>query len=199
MTTTPWALISGGRSTGKSGTASRVAAALAARGVRVGGVIQDAVEEGGERVGYVATRVDAPATRLTLARRGAPPEGTRSGAVHTVCSFAFDGDAFAAVRGWLRDGAGRHEVVIVDEVSKLEVSGEGHHAAIEDALGGDALVVLVVRADHLFAVVERYRLEDAVATLDAGDDAGLPAFVDAVAAAVSARSSDAGGGSAGAA
>lgn len=187
MTHTPWALIAGGRNTGKSGTAAEVAAALAARGVTVGGVIQEAVVEEGERVGYVARRVDAPGTVKMLARRGAAPEGARPGAVHTVCSFVFDADAFAEVRRWLREAGERAEVVIVDEVSKLEVTGEGHHGAVQDALGGRALVVLVVRADQLFAVVERFGLEDAVATLETGDGVALAEFVEAVARAVPGR------------
>ena len=179
-----WALIVGAKGSGKSALASRVASELGARGVHVDGVIQDAIEEDGERVAYRVRRVGGGGEGVLLARRGAPPAGARAGSSREFCSFVFDDAAFARARTWVRQAAGESDVVVVDEVSKLEVSRGGHHDAIQDALVGRALVILVVRADQLFAVVERFELEDAVAILDAADESALTSFVEAVARAV---------------
>lgn len=178
---TRWALITGGKGSGRSRTTSLVVDRLAASGISVGGVIQEAVQEDGERIGYHARRVGAERRVIPLARRGAAPVGARPDSVCSFCSFVFDGAAFAEAGTWVREAAAQCDVVIVDEVSKLEVAKGGHHDAIVDALDGRALVVLVVRADQLFAVVERFGLEDAVATLDAGDDGAESAFIEAVA------------------
>lgn len=189
MTHARWGLISGAKGAGKSSTASRVAGLLAARGVTGGGVIQEALHEDGDRVAYRARQLGVPDDAVLLARRGAAPEGARADAVCSFCSFMFDDDAFAKAGAWIRDAARACEVVVIDEVSKLEASGGGHHDAIRDALGGRALVVLVVRADQLFAIVERFGLGDAVATLEVGDEGAVAPFVDALVQAARAEGS----------
>lgn len=178
-----WALISGAKGTRKSETATRLAELLGARGLTVGGVVQQSTHESDDRVLYRARRLGEPPLVIPLARRGSPPEGARPEAACTFCSFVFDRDAFTEAGGWIREAAAHADVVVIDEVSKLEVSRGGHHDAIAAALGERALVVLVVRADQLFAVVERFELEDAVATLELGDDADVEGFADVVAAA----------------
>lgn len=180
MTDARWALIAGAKGAGKSGTAARVVEGLAARGAVVGGVIQEALHDEGERVAYRAVRVGAPGDAVLLARRGAAPEGARAEALCAFCSFTFDEDAFAEAGAWVRKAARECDVVVVDEVSKLEASGGGHHDAIREALTGRALVLLVVRADQLFAVVERFGLGDAVASLEVGDEAAMGEFVETV-------------------
>ncbi|MCL2725597.1 MAG: DUF2478 domain-containing protein [Polyangiaceae bacterium] len=187
MTNNPtkrWALIVGGKGTGKSTTAARVADMLTSRGIAVGGVIQEAVHENGERIAYRAHRVGNSKSGVIIARRGAPPEGAKTNALREFCSLVFDDDAFATAGTWVRQAMSACDIVIVDEVSKLEVSGGGHHDAIRDALAGHALAILVVRADQLFAVVEKFELEDAVADLEVGDDGALETFVDAIVRAV---------------
>jgi nucleoside-triphosphatase THEP1 len=181
---TRWALLSGPRGTGKSSRAARIARELEGRGLTVGGVVQEAIERDGARVGYVARRVGAAARgagaadEVVLARKGAPDAG---GADVAFCSFVFDSDAFARAREWVALAARDADVVVVDEISKLEVAGQGHHDAVRDALGGRALPLLVVRADQLFGVVERFELDEPVAVLESVDDDALASFVDALA------------------
>ncbi|MCL2779062.1 MAG: DUF2478 domain-containing protein [Polyangiaceae bacterium] len=179
-----WALIVGGKGAGKSTAATRVANMLATRGIAVGGVIQEAVHEDGERVAYRACHVGEPTSGVIIAHRGAPPKGTQTNALREFCSLVFDDDAFAAAGAWVRQAMNACDVVIIDEVSKLEVSGGGHHNAIRDALAGRALAILVVRDHQLFAVVEKFELEDAVASLEVGDDDAIDAFVDTIVCAV---------------
>ena len=176
-----WALIAGAKRSGKSSLASRVVSELASRGIRVGGVIQDALHEEGERVGFRARRVGSSEEGILLARRGVPPPGATPESAREFCSYVFDNEAFAEAGSWVRQAARESDVVVVDEVSKLEVARGGHHDAICDALRDGALVILVVRADQLFAVVERFELDDAVASLDTADKSELESFVAAVA------------------
>ncbi|MCC6648358.1 MAG: DUF2478 domain-containing protein [Polyangiaceae bacterium] len=176
-----WALISGSRGVDKSRVAAAVVAALTARGLTVGGVLQAPLDPAGARQGHVAVRVGSAGERVALGRRGAPIEGSRPGARRDFCGFVFDDDAFAEARGWVREASLRDDVVLIDEVSKVETARAGHHDAVQAALAGRAIVVLVVRAEQLFDVVERFSLGDALAILDAEDDAARSAFVDAVA------------------
>lgn len=174
-----WALLSGARGTGKSTTARRVAEQLAARGVRVTGFVQEGVSEDGIRTGYRLRRLGSE-ERLTLARLGSE---TKPGQ-EAFCSYVFDESAFAEARRWLAEGAKSAEILVVDEVSKLEVAGRGHHDAIVEALGGDRLVLLAVRADQLFYVIERFDLGEPLASLETADRDDLDPFCEALMAGV---------------
>ncbi|HEX7600292.1 MAG TPA: nucleoside-triphosphatase [Polyangiaceae bacterium] len=178
--TARWALLVGGKGTGQSSLAARASAELARRGVAVGGVVQDATEDDGGR-SYLARHVGGSES-VVVARKGAPPKGARPDALLEFCSFVFDTDAFARARGWIRQDAEAADVVVIDEVSKLEVSRGGHHDAIRDALFGRAIVLLVVRGDQLFSVVERFELNDEpIESLDTGEETAFARFVDELA------------------
>ncbi|MCC6555689.1 MAG: DUF2478 domain-containing protein [Polyangiaceae bacterium] len=179
---TMWALVLGGKGTGKSATALRVAARLEERGISVAGFVQEGVEEEGDRVAYRLRRLGRDAA-LVLARRGAAARGPSE---ETFCSFVFDNDAFTAARRWLEEDAPRARALVLDEISKLEAAGKGHHDAVAAALGGGGLTVLSVRADQLFYVMERFGLDEPVASLDAGDVAAEDAFIEALVRALTA-------------
>ncbi len=178
-----WALVSGTKGTGKSRAVNHAAEALAARGVAIAGFVQDAIEVDGERVGYQLRRLGRPDTRV-LARKNATPRGPEEEA---YCSYVFDLGAFGEARAWLAADAPAARVVFVDEVSRLEIEGRGHHAAILDALAGDALVVLSVQAAQVFGVLERFGLDEPAAALETAEGGDLSAFVDALAAAAEVR------------
>jgi len=174
-----WALIVGARGTGKSWLSARVVASLTERGVAVAGVFQEAMVEGDERVGYRACRA-ARGDSVIVARKAtaqAPPGDVS-------CSFAFDAAAFAQVRRWIAEDTRAGGAVLIDEVSKQEVSGGGHYEAIVDALQGPALVILAVRADQLVFVMEKLALDEPVASIETNEQGDLDAFVSAVALAV---------------
>lgn len=173
-----WALISGTKGTGKSRTTTRLAAALGARGIAVAGFAQEAIEVDGERQGYRLRRLGNDDERV-VARRSSTPRGPHEEA---FCSFVFDNAAFDGARAWLEADAPAADVLLLDEVSKLEIAGKGHHDAVVAALGSGKLVVLSVQAAQLFGVLERFALGEPVASLETGEDED--AFVEAVASAV---------------
>jgi nucleoside-triphosphatase THEP1 len=177
-----WALLVGGKGTGKSLLAGRLARALACRGVSVCGIIQEEIEEERVPVGYHVRRIGTD-ERMLLARRGANP---REPSEEAFCSFVFDRRAFAVARGWIEEDTATAAALIVDEVSKLEAAGGGHHDAILHALAGPPLVVLSVRAEELFAIMERFGLDEPMAMLDTADAQGFASFVDSIATAASA-------------
>ncbi|MCC6522835.1 MAG: DUF2478 domain-containing protein [Polyangiaceae bacterium] len=179
-----WALLAVARGSGKTALAAEVAHALVARGVRVAGVLQEPVlGEDGARVGYRVVRI-GQGESLRLARLGAEPGAGEE----SFCSFLFDGEAFARAGAWLRADAPRADVVFVDEVSKLEVAGRGHHDAVVALLVGPALPLLAVRADQLFAVMERFGLGEPEAACEGTDPEALDAFAAALVASVRGRS-----------
>jgi nucleoside-triphosphatase THEP1 len=82
-----------------------------------------------------------------------------------VCSFAFSQAGFQTSHDWLKQDAEWAQVLVIDEISKLEVRGEGHAQALRWALGLDdgRILLLSVRGQQLFYVMEAFALEARVA------------------------------------
>jgi nucleoside-triphosphatase THEP1 len=146
---------------GKTTATLRLAGRLRAHGLRVGGFFQRSTVDELERRGYDLVRLPDGIETLPLARPGAQQD---RGTIATVCSFVFSREAFAKGLDWLRADAPQADALVIDEVSKLEVSGDGHFEAVRWAVNLDTrlLVVLSVRADQLFYVVDKFELEDRV-------------------------------------
>ncbi|HQK20168.1 MAG TPA: nucleoside-triphosphatase, partial [Polyangiaceae bacterium] len=176
-----WAAIVGARGTGKSTHANQVVHLLKRHGICVGGFFQQATEDELGRRSYDLHRLSTGEV-LALAR---PTTGQELPGHTTYCSFSFVDAAFVQARQWVEQELGSHPVIVIDEVSKVEVSGQGHHDAIRCALGAsdDTVVVLCIRADQLFYVVEKFELEDeAIGLLQLpASDEDIVAFVTAIA------------------
>lgn len=177
-----WAAIIGGKGIGKSSTVELVASMLGqtTRGggkLQVGGFFQRGFTDELDRKCYELHRIEAPCV-VALAR---PISIQTPQDQVTVCSFSFNDEAFLEARNWMEQDIAVCDVVLIDEVSKLEAMGRGHHDAIVRALEArkDLVVVLSIRAGQLFYVVERYGLQDdAVAVLELpSSDAELNQFV----------------------
>ncbi|HPA80629.1 MAG TPA: nucleoside-triphosphatase [Thermoanaerobaculales bacterium] len=154
-------LIYGPRGAGKTSTTIRLADELSRRGIDVGGYFQRTTTDDLDRRGYDLVRFRDHTQTLPLAR----PGGVDKPGTSTVCSFSFSQEAFAAGIEWLKQDAPSSQVLVIDELGKLEARGEGHAQALRWALGlGDDKVLLQsVRGDMLFYVVENYGLEGRVA------------------------------------
>jgi nucleoside-triphosphatase THEP1 len=179
-----WALLAAAKGEARTKRLLDVIVRLRARGFTLGGVVQESLlapdGEGG-REGYVAHAL-ADDVRIPLARRArGSDEGTGA---HLVCSLAFEADALAQVRAWIDRDRHACAVVVIDEVSKLEVAHAGHHDAIVAALCGPALPLLSVRADQLFAVMDRFGLQAPVAALEGESERDLAHFVEELAVAL---------------
>jgi nucleoside-triphosphatase THEP1 len=133
-------LVTAGRGEGKTTYVRRYAAARAAGGHTVGGIVSPAVFEGGRRLGYDLLDLRA-GSRRPLARKAGPGDGPP-----TVGIYRFDAavvaDGNAAVMRAVRDGV---SIVVIDEVGRLEFQGAGWAPALEFVLGegGDDLELII--------------------------------------------------------
>lgn len=165
MRTNPWAAIVG-RGEGKRAALRAVVGGLRARGLRVGGLLQQPTGDGG----LLLVNIEHGA-QIALARRD---ERTPD-----ICDLSFDGRAFAQGRRWIAESDA--EVVLL-EIGKLEARGQAHWASAADVLHGDRrrLALLCIRPDKLFDIA--YELPDPSAGLELpASDGELARFVDALA------------------
>lgn len=181
-----WALISGERQHNRADFLLDVIARLRAGGARVAGFAQQRRYDANGAKGYQLLRLATGETQ-TLAVGGVAARGVSQEA---FCSFAFLNDAFGEARAWIEADAGSAQVLVLDDVSKLEVQGKGHAASLAWALKQAGKVVLIsARASQLFYVIENFGLDDEpVAALELPvDDAARDEFVRAVLTAVDPR------------
>jgi nucleoside-triphosphatase THEP1 len=169
-----YALVIAGKGGRRSHAARDVAAALAARGLRVGGFTQRTAEaEGGAKT---IDLVHVPDGRAVPLARSA------TAADAAACTLAFDRAGSEEARRWIRADAPASDVLVVDGIGKVELGGEGNRAAVTDALASGRLVVLAVREDQLVYAIEALGLEEPVAAYsDGSGTAALEAFVEEVA------------------
>jgi nucleoside-triphosphatase THEP1 len=175
--TKAWALVVAGKGGKRSHAAREAAAALAARGLRVGGFTQRIVETEGGAKTIDLVRVGGGAT--------APLARSATAADAAACTLAFDRAGSEEARRWIRADARESDVLVLDGIGKLELGGEGNRAAVDEALASGRLVVLAVRDDQLVYAIEALGLEEPVASYaDGSGPAALAAFAEDVARAV---------------
>lgn len=179
-----WAIIAGPKRTDRSGVALEIAGALKDRGIRVAGVVQLGRFDGEGRRRYDLYRLKT-GERLPFAADAAeaPKEG-----YELFCHVNFRVAAFEAARRWLAEDARAADLLVIGDISKLEVAGGGFDRSIAEALASvpPKVVLLCVRSDQLYYVVERYAIEDdAVAAIELPLDPGdHPRAVTAATAAI---------------
>jgi nucleoside-triphosphatase THEP1 len=168
---TAWALVVAGKGGKRSHAAREAAAALAARGLRVGGFTQRTAESERGRKAVDLVRLRGGAT--------APLARSATAADAAACTLAFDRAGSEEARRWIRADAPESDVLVLDGIGKLELGGEGNRAAVDEALASGRLVVLAVRDDQLVYAIEALGLDEPVA---AYTDGSGPAALDAFAA-----------------
>jgi nucleoside-triphosphatase THEP1 len=143
-------ILTGRTGSGKTTLAGLVTEELHARGVRVAGILARGLLAGSRRSGF--DLVDLSTGRsMPLCRVGEPggPGHQRCGPFEfTRAGLEFGGSALAV-------DAGRADVVVIDEVGPLELSGGGW---------ADALDSLTVHFDGALLIVARLAVVDAVRT-----------------------------------
>lgn len=151
-----WAVVTGEKGHDKAGFVLGVAEELRAAGLRVAGFVQRRRYDGDQK-GHDLQRL-ATGEKIVLAQGGVAAKAVSQEA---FCTYAFRNDAFEQAFAWMREDAKGADVLVLDDVSKLETQGKGHAAALEWALKQEGKVVLIsARASQLFYVVENFGLED---------------------------------------
>lgn len=150
-------VIVGARGAGKTTATRHLAQELEERGLKVGGLVQPPLEGEQARVGYDLEDIRS-GERIPLARRGAE-------------RFDFDDSAWSWAEERLKEAQRTCDVVVIDEVGRLEARGQGHIPAIQslDQVPGRARVLVASVREECLPNVETY-LGAAQARFDAPMD-----------------------------
>lgn len=188
-----WALVVAAKGGKRSRAAADIADALRARGVRLGGFVQRMAEPapGTKEISLVRLR-DGRERLLARTTPAAAPSPTVSPAAlqpaaadeASACLIGFDPAGFAEARAWVNEDAATMDLLLLDAIGKLELSGEGHRDAVRRALSSGKPVALAIRDDQLVYAMEAFGLDEPLAAYTDGDgDAARDAFVAALAGA----------------
>lgn len=147
-----WVALIGERRAGRDAVLDRLLCAWRADGVDLGGCLQPSRKRGDEVVGYDLVDLATGHTQ-PLARPSFEPK---------LCGYSFSDEAFAWMRAQLAE---QRPALTVLPCAKLEGSGEGHWAALQDALQRPDGLVLVAMRPHSVARIA-LRLPDPIDSLE---------------------------------
>lgn len=137
-----------------SGKTSLIRAVLAELSVKAGGFVTEEIREGKERVGFLVSALDGRAGTLAHTRR---ITGPRVGRYH-VDVAAFEAIGVAALEEATREA----DVIVVDEVGKMELCSPRFVHALEGALASPKPILgTILQAPHPWtdALKRRPRVE----------------------------------------
>jgi nucleoside-triphosphatase THEP1 len=176
------AAVVGPPGSGKTTLVSTLASRLRQDGLRVGGVIQPAVFGGERSVGYRVRDLWTGRER-PLASRPEHGDGTGTG----PRGFCFEPASWTWARERLLHACDQADVLVVDELGRLEGKGEGHLPALLSALDrdGPGAFLLAVRADCSAAIQNRAGAFDLILAPDA-DETEVESLLDRLRRAASA-------------
>lgn len=160
-------ILTGAVDSGKTRLLQRLAAEARGRGIRVGGFLAHGEYEGDRKVGYRLEGL-ARGEGVVIARR-IPDRSDRASpaGILRIGRFALQAEGFGRARGWLARDAATADLIIVDELGPLELSGRGHAQAVGDLLGQfPGVIVLAIRRDCLAQTLGQFGLARRVEVFD---------------------------------
>jgi nucleoside-triphosphatase len=131
-------LLEGRPGSGKSTVARRLADLLREKGVRIGGFVTMELREQGRRVGFSVETFDGKRATLAHVSLPGPPRVSR---------YGVDLDAFERIALPTLEAAERMDVMVLDELGKMELASERFRDAVSTLLDGTVLLVATI---HVF-------------------------------------------------
>jgi len=165
-------LFAGPIGSGKTKTASLLAKILSEKGFPVAGIVSPRILKDGKTLGYVVRDICTGRTRplcaisprelLGIAEFSSLFEPSPlEGEVFQFRRFFFSQRALEFGNSVLMEAAGKAEVIVVDEVGPLELSGHGFAPGLRVCRESKAFLILTVRPRLLSAVKRWLELENA--------------------------------------
>jgi nucleoside-triphosphatase THEP1 len=153
----------GPQGSGKTTTLMQIVDRLQDHGFSVGGVVQPAVFEEGCRSGYLLRDVSSGKERPFATRAG---RTTKQG-----LGFEFKPEAWDRARQCIQQARLNDNVVVVDELGRLEARGQGHARVLKQELEGERarLWLLGIRSNGLAGIRDWLGELDLVLELAEGD------------------------------
>ena len=142
--------ITGGVHVGKTTAMRALYAHLHALGIKCSGIAENAVFTGEVRIGYDFEVLGGDSEDVALVHRW-PVARRAEGAAH----YTFDADAWALAAQWMKSFEGQ-DVMLVDELGRLEARGEGLMVSLAETLRRHPRhIILAVRGDVLDEIERR--------------------------------------------
>ncbi len=144
---------------GKTHALRKVVEMLEVEGIKVGGMITDAIEEKGKKVGFMVqdllTKEEGVLARIDMDSEVRFLE-------YGIDMEALDGIGVAAINRSTMEA----DVIVIDEVGKLEVESKNFVEAVKDALEADKPLLLTLHKKSRNPLLQDIRRRDDVRILE---------------------------------
>ncbi len=144
-------IIHGAIGEGKTRFGERLVIALRESNIKVGGIISPRILSGNDTIGYRVRDIDTGGERLLATMN---PPGVRVG------KFYLLQNALDFVRKAIESAAVAAQVVLLDEVGRLELDDKGHATALRALLRSETIPVLFVRSKFVQRVIQKFSILD---------------------------------------
>ena len=143
-------LLVGGIASGKTATGLRLLSLLRQSGVRVGGFLAPRKLDGDQTIGC---------SLIDLATNATYPFAGLERSDVSVGRFFVSEEGLAVADRAVTAALGEARVIFVDEVGRLELSGNGHAPAVRRLLASEAVPILLVRDELPDEVTQTFGIE----------------------------------------
>lgn len=150
-------IISGAPGTGKTTSACALTKALSQMFL-VAGVVSPQIRNDGETVGYLVRDLRTGKELLLATLSSFGPAGKSQDEGFLFRRFFFFRKALEFANAALKEAVKEADVIVVDEVGPLELSGDGFYLGLQACLGSPAFLVLTVRLQLVGEVQSRLGL-----------------------------------------
>jgi nucleoside-triphosphatase len=159
-------LLEGRPGVGKTTVARRLAELLEAAGVALRGFTTEELREGRRRVGFAVETFDGSRATLAHVDFSGPPK---------VARYGVDLDAFERLALPALANVSQRELVLLDELGKMELASEAFRTAVSELFDGGAPIVATVHvARHPFTDALKGRSDVEVVRVSTANRGALP-------------------------
>lgn len=149
-------LVHGDKAAGKTSLLIRLVAGLEQRAIKVGGLVAPRMMQGEETIGYSIYDIRLKKDKILMTKE------FRQDA-QKIGPFYFEDEGIHFGRIGLEDAIRDSEVIVLDEIGKAELEGEGWHTDLENILNHHhGILILGVRTSFTAAVIEKYQLKNSI-------------------------------------
>lgn len=145
-------IVSGGIGVGKTTQVQKIVELLHKKNITINGIYAPRIMNNGETIGYDI--VDIESNKREVLLRNNDDESSSKIGKYSISKIGFD----MGINALNKSANNKPDVVVIDEVGKLELNNQGWANNINELLNGSSLLIFAVRDSFVEQVIQNWNL-----------------------------------------